>query len=89
VKVAADVLKPYAGRYAITPQFALTVTVEDGKLFVQATNQSKLPVFAKSKTEFFYRVVDAQISFVKDKEGKVDELVLHQNGADMKAKRVD
>ena len=41
----------------------LTVTVEDGKLMVQATNQKKYQVFAESSTRFFYKVVDAQISF--------------------------
>jgi CubicO group peptidase (beta-lactamase class C family) len=89
VEVDADVLKPYAGNYAITPQFVLTVSVEDGKLFVQATNRPKFPVFAKSKTEFFYRVVDAQVTFVKDKEGNVTKLILHQNGIDQMAKRTD
>jgi serine-type D-Ala-D-Ala carboxypeptidase/endopeptidase len=87
VDVAPDVLKTYAGYFEITPQFGLTVTVEDGKLMVQATGQSKFPVFAESDTKFFYRVVDAQITFSPNDEGKVDELTLHQNGVDMKAKR--
>jgi hypothetical protein len=49
---------------------------------VQATAQQKLPVYAKSETEFYYKVVDAQIRFERDKDGKVTRLVLHQNGAD-------
>ena len=87
IKVEADVLKAYAGVYAITPEFALTITEEDGKLAVQATGQSKLPMNAESKTKFFLRAVDAQITFVPDKDGKVDELILHQNGIDQKATR--
>lgn len=89
MKVDPEVLKPYVGVYAITPEFALTITEEDGKLTVQATGQSKLPLFPESKTKFFLRVVDAQITFVPGKDGKVNELILHQNGIDQKAKRTD
>jgi CubicO group peptidase (beta-lactamase class C family) len=89
VKVDPKVLEEYTGVFAITPQFALTITAEDGKLMVQATGQSKLALFPESKTKFFLRVVDAQISFVPDKNGKVNELILHQNGIDQKAKRTE
>jgi len=87
VDVDSAVLESYAGVYVLTPQFVLTVTVEDGKLMVQATGQPKLPVFAESKTEFFYKIVDAQISFVPDEDGKVKHLTLHQGGLNLKAVR--
>src|SRR5215472_10627768 len=41
VDVDAAVLASYAGSYVLRPQFILTVTVEDGKLMVQATGQEK------------------------------------------------
>jgi hypothetical protein len=65
----------------------MTVSVEHGRLLVQCTGQAKLPVFAESTTKFFYKAVDAQITFVPDKDGKVESLVLHQNGVDLQAKR--
>lgn len=83
VDVAADVLKAYVGKYALSPLFAITVTLEDGKLMAQATGQSKTEVFPESESKFFYKVVDAQLSFEKDKAGKVTGLVLHQNGKDI------
>jgi CubicO group peptidase (beta-lactamase class C family) len=87
VDVDKGVLEKYAGVYRMAPQFALTVTVEDGKLMVQATGQPKLPVFAESQTKFFYKVVDAQITFHSDKSGEVKKLILHQLGRDMEAIR--
>jgi hypothetical protein len=54
---------------------------------VQATGQENFPVFATSPTEFFYKVVDARLTFVTDDSGAVSELVLHQNGRRLKAKR--
>jgi D-alanyl-D-alanine-carboxypeptidase/D-alanyl-D-alanine-endopeptidase len=87
VDVSFAVLESYAGVYMLTPQFALTVTVEGGKLMVQATGQDKFQVFAESKTKFFYKVVDAQISFVPDQDGKVNHVILHQGGLNQKAAR--
>jgi len=47
-------------------------------------------VFHRSQVEreFFYKVVDAQITFETDSSGRATSLTLHQNGADMPAKRV-
>jgi serine-type D-Ala-D-Ala carboxypeptidase/endopeptidase len=87
VAVDAETLKSYEGTYAITPDFALTVTVDDGKLMVQATNQPKFEVFAESPTEFFYTVVDAQLTFEPGQNGKAERVILHQNGLDQKAER--
>jgi CubicO group peptidase (beta-lactamase class C family) len=87
VKVDPEVLQKYVGVFAITPQFALTVTLEDGQLKVQATGQQKLELFPESAQKFFLKVVDAQITFVPDNDGNVNKLILHQNGRDMPAAR--
>ncbi|HWA24840.1 MAG TPA: serine hydrolase [Lacunisphaera sp.] len=88
VALSAETLAGYAGEYPLAPSFVLTVTVENGALFVQATGQPKHPVFATAKDEFFYKVVDAQLSFQRDDSGAVTGVVLHQNGRDMPAKKV-
>jgi len=88
-RVDAALLKSYTGYYAMTPEFDLTVTVERGRLMVQATDQDKFPVFAESKTTFFYKVVDAKITFVPNEKGQGNKLILHQNGRDLEASRKD
>ena len=80
VPVSADILEAYVGFYPLAPEFALTVTVENGNLWVQATGQDNYQVFPESETEFFYTVVDAQLTFTKDDAGEVAGLVLHQGG---------
>jgi CubicO group peptidase (beta-lactamase class C family) len=87
IDVDRTTLDSYTGSYAIVPQFVLNVTVEDGKLMVQATGQPKIPVFAESKTKFFYKIVNAHITFVPDEKGAISKLILHQNGRDMEAAR--
>jgi hypothetical protein len=80
-------LSAYAGRYVLTPQFALTVRAKDGHLMVQATGQDSYEVYPESDTRFFFRVVDAQITFEPAPDGTVPALVLHQNGRDRRAIR--
>jgi hypothetical protein len=78
----------FVGEYELAPGFVLTVTREGDRLMTQATGQGKVEVFPSAPTEFFLKVVDAQISFVKNAEGKVTSLVLHQGGRDMPAKKI-
>ena len=88
VEIAADTLKKYAGEYQLAPNFVITVTVEDGKLMAQATGQPKFQLFAKSESEFFLTVVDAQVTFVKNDKGEVTSLVLHQGGRDTPGQKI-
>ncbi len=81
-------LDGYVGRYELAPGFVLTVTREGDGLFAQATGQGRNQIYPKSDREFFYKVVDAQVTFETDKSGKATSLTLHQNGANMPAKRI-
>ena len=79
-----QMLADYTGRYELAPGFLLEVKAENGQLYVQATGQPSLPVYATARDEFYYRVVDAQLSFIRAADGKVKEVVLHQNGRDVR-----
>ena len=54
----------------------------------QATGQPKAELFPTSETEYSYKVVDAQVTFVKNEQGQVSQLILHQNGRTMPAKKI-
>lgn len=82
VKVSRDLLNTYVGEYELTPDFTIVVTRRRRGLYIQATGQERLRVLAESPTKFFSKVVDAQISFVKDDSGVIVSLILHQNGVD-------
>jgi CubicO group peptidase (beta-lactamase class C family) len=53
----------------------------------QATGQSAFRMWASAPDEFFLKVADAQVTFTRGADGKVNGLVLHQNGRDMRAER--
>ena len=78
----------YAGDYELAPNFILTITSEDGKLMGQATGQPKNELYPSTETEFFLKVVDAQITFVKNEQGQVTQLILHQGGLNVPAKKI-
>ncbi|MEJ2616853.1 MAG: serine hydrolase [Ignavibacteriaceae bacterium] len=77
------------GKYELNPQFILTVTKTDGKLFVQGTGQQKIEVFPVSELEYYSKIVNAQITFVKGESGKISKLILHQNGRNMPAPKIE
>ena len=56
------------------------MTVENGQLMTQITNQPKFSLFAEKENFFFLKVVDAQVEFVKGADGTVDKIILYQNG---------
>ena len=89
VEVNAELLAKYVGVYEFEPTFHINISLKDGGLRSQATNQDMNPIFAESDTEFFFKVVDAQITFVRDGSGKTEKLILHQNGRDLSAPRLE
>jgi D-alanyl-D-alanine-carboxypeptidase/D-alanyl-D-alanine-endopeptidase len=66
----------------------MTITRDGTQLFVQATGQPKFEIFPESDRDYFLKVVDAQITFETDSQGRATELVLHQNGMNQPAKRL-
>jgi len=88
VVVEETVLEKYVGEYEIQPGFSITFTREGNKLFTQATGQPKFEVFAESQTKFFLKVVDAQVEFIADEDGKVNNMILYQGGQKIEGKRV-
>src|SRR5258708_6947705 len=87
----AKLLDRYVGHYAadpkVLPDLVLTVTREGGHLFVRRTGEVKLEVFPESDRAFFYGVIDQRLSFRGD--GAAQVMVLHQNGTEIEATRVD
>jgi hypothetical protein len=83
IAVAPAVLSAYPGTYEVQPGFAIVITLEGDQLMLQATGQPKFPLFAETQTRFFLKVVDAQVDFMRNGQGAVTQLVLHQGGRDI------
>ncbi|HMD51023.1 MAG TPA: DUF3471 domain-containing protein, partial [Bryobacteraceae bacterium] len=79
----------YVGRFQLAPSFILTVARDGDRLLVQATGQPQYEVYPEGDRDYFYKVVDAQITFETDAQGRATALVLHQNGMDQRATRIE
>ncbi|NND51791.1 MAG: DUF3471 domain-containing protein [Flavobacteriaceae bacterium] len=89
ISVDSETLDSYLGRYALSPNFVLTVTREGKQLMVQATGQSNFPVFPRAKHRFYYKVVQAELLFSVTDDGKVESVTLLQNGQEMPGKKLE
>lgn len=77
------------GFYQHASGLIVTVSAEGGRFFLQLSGQPKVELFAESDSEFFLKVVPAQVTFAADEGGRVEALILHQGGHDMVAPRID
>ncbi len=89
VKVSAEILETYNGKYEIAPGFYLTITSKEQQLFAQATGQPQFELFPKTQTEFYLKVVPASVTFNTDDSGKVESITLLQGGREMPGKKVE
>lgn len=87
IEIDPRMLDAYVGQYELRPGFVITMKREGNSLMTQATGQPKVEIFPESETRFFFKVVDAQVTFVKDERGVVTHLILHQGG-DQTAKKI-
>jgi hypothetical protein len=67
----------------------LAISREGDRLFVQLTGQPRFQLFPEGARKFFLKEVDAQLTFEIDTQGKATAAILHQNGRDVTAKRIE
>ncbi len=58
----------------------MTTSVENGQLFAQIEGQPKFPIFPTGKNTFEWRIVKAEVEFIKDDKGVVTKARHTQNG---------
>jgi CubicO group peptidase (beta-lactamase class C family) len=88
-KVDPADLDALLGKYDYGNGAILTVTREGTQLFAQLTKQPKFAIFPKSPTEFYWKVVNAQVTFIKDGQGKVTKGIHRQGGHTIEAAKLE
>jgi CubicO group peptidase (beta-lactamase class C family) len=85
--LSVETLDQYVGRYDYNGPI-LTVTRDGNRLFAQLTGQPRFEIVPKSETEFFWKVVEAQVTFVKDEKGRVIKAIHRQGPGSIEAPRL-
>jgi len=88
IAVGEDVLERWVGRYGLAPQRELTVRREDARLLAQITAQREAEIHAETEARFFWKAVDAQVTFELGADGRAARAVIHQNGRDISCERI-
>ena len=88
IHLGAAALQPFVGKYQLAPLALLTITSDGGHLFGQITGQPVYELYPEGPTDFFWKVVDAQLSFRTGPGGAIVSAVLHQGGRDLTAARL-
>lgn len=86
--IAPEVLSSYVGKYELSPGFTLTVSKDGNQLNAQATGQQTFPIYPKSSNVFYFKVVEAQLTFNTGAEGMIESVTLAQGGREIVGKRM-
>ena len=88
VSLTPDQLNHVAGRYALSADIVLTVSVEDGHLFIRENDEPKQEYLPESPTDFYSATSSDECSFKPADGGPAQVLVLHLDGKDVELKRL-
>ncbi len=90
IDVDPAIFDAYVGDYRVDPNFTLVILKEKGRLLLSPNGMGKTQLYPESETRFFARIMGPKIAvtFVKGQDGKVSELIFHQDSMKIPAKRV-
>ncbi|MES2923763.1 MAG: serine hydrolase [Verrucomicrobiota bacterium] len=77
----------FVGRYDYKTA-VLAVSVENDHLFAQLTGQEKHEIFPSASDEFFWKITDAKVAFLRNDKGVVTAARHSQGGNSFKAERI-
>jgi hypothetical protein len=87
-KIDPALLDRYAGTYKFADNDFVVVSREGGHLVESENGQDPLALFPEGDRDFFFKIVDAQVSFEIDADGKVAAAIWHQDGQDQRGERI-
>jgi CubicO group peptidase (beta-lactamase class C family) len=83
-----ELIANYIGKYELRPEFVISITSENEKLFVEAHEVPKTRLFQVSPTEFILPAMKARLTFASDNSGEVNLINILLNGQEMAAQRM-
>jgi CubicO group peptidase (beta-lactamase class C family) len=79
----------FVGRYQFPNGPVMTVKRQNERFFTQVGDQPQFEIAPEGDHDFFVKTFDAQLTFVTDGNGKATELIVHQGGENVHAKRIN
>jgi hypothetical protein len=89
VSLTQEQLDRLAGRYALSPDVILTVSVEDAHLYVRENDEPRQELIPESPQDFYSANSSDECTFKPAEGGPAQVLVMHLNGKDVELKRLN
>lgn len=89
VELDPAIYEKYVGVYQLPPDIMITVTTQDGRLFLQTGDKPEFEIFPESETDFFAKVADLQMRFQLDDDGTVTGMNISEKGQELQAEKVE
>lgn len=87
VNVDPSIYQDYVGKYQ-HPQIILEITSDGEHLYLKTPDTSNQLFYPASEDFFFHETLDIQLTFIKDDHGKTTGMIIHQNGEDTEAVKI-
>jgi aminopeptidase N len=87
ISLDSKILKDYVGQYELSRDFIISITHSNGHLYAENAGQQRVEIFAESGDVFFFKAVDAQITFTRDENGEVTGLILYDGHRETLARK--
>jgi CubicO group peptidase (beta-lactamase class C family) len=90
IKLSGDALKKYVGIYEFDKKHHAIVTLENGQLQAEAPEGGlpKSPLIAENENNFYLKIINARIEFIKDESGNITALIAHYFGKNEVCKKI-
>lgn len=91
IEVDASVLQQYVGKYKYdkTPRKPITISLENGGLVARKKGEPDFNLQAESLNRFFITAVEAEMEFIKNNQGEIEKMIIHQNGEHYGWEKID
>jgi hypothetical protein len=88
VSLTPEQLNRVVGRYGLSPDLVLSVTLENGRLFIQENSEEKQELLPEGPADFYSAASSDEVTFKLEGGGPATALVLHLGGKDLEVKRL-
>lgn len=87
VTLPAGILRQKEGKYA-AGSLVISFQVNDNQLYEILPNGTELPLLAESEDSFYLHNFNTGLRFVKNTQGAVEAVIIHENGKDLELKKI-
>jgi CubicO group peptidase (beta-lactamase class C family) len=88
VTLTTEQLERIVGRYGLSSDVAITVTVQGGRIFLQENDEPKQEYFAEDSRDFYSAVSSDEVTFAPADGSTAQVMILHADGKDFRLKRL-